>query len=439
MKSIGIDIGTTTMSAAVIDLISHTVIESRTVSKNNFLRSENSWEKLQDPAEILEKAITLLDELLKGYPDTVSIGLTGQMHGILYVDQRGKHISPLYTWQDGSGDVPCIEGKSVCHWLKEKYQIKTYSGYGLVTHLYHLKTGTVPEGAVKICTIMDYFGMILTGCTEPIVHSSNAAGFGFYDLEKQQFQKEILLKLGVSEVMLPETTDDYVSLGNYHGIPVSIAVGDNQASFLGSISDPMESILLNMGTGGQISVFSDRMLMIPGIETRPLGNGKYLLVGASLCGGRAYAVLEQFFRSYFETAGIAGIDHYQVMEKLLIKRKEKEEKLVVNTCFSGTREEPEKTGSVTAITDQNFTPENLVYGVLEGMARELFEFYEKIVSQSDIRRSRIVASGNGFRKNRNLQKIISDMFGMKLNMTEYKEEAAAGAAWVGRKVLKVIM
>ena len=46
-------------------------------------------------------------------------------------------------------------------------------------------------------------------------------------------------------------------------------------------------VLLNMGTGGQISVLSDKIFEDKGIETRPITEDKYLLVGASLCGGRS--------------------------------------------------------------------------------------------------------------------------------------------------------
>lgn len=43
-------------------------------------------------------------------------------------------------------------------------------------------------------------------------------------------------------------------------------------------------LLVNMGTGGQISVLSGQYFSGDGIEARPFLNGKYLLAGASLCG-----------------------------------------------------------------------------------------------------------------------------------------------------------
>ena len=50
-----------------------------------------------------------------------------------------------------------------------------------------------------------------------------------------------------------------------------------------------------MGTGGQISLLADRALDAEEIETRPFNEKSYLIVGSSLCGGRAYATLASFF------------------------------------------------------------------------------------------------------------------------------------------------
>ena len=40
----------------------------------------------------------MLDDFLDEYPEVEKIGLTGQMHGIVYIDKEGTCVSPLYTW-----------------------------------------------------------------------------------------------------------------------------------------------------------------------------------------------------------------------------------------------------------------------------------------------------------------------------------------------------
>ena len=387
MKALGLDIGTTTISAVVVGMEEREILKAYTIPNGSFIETDLPWEKIQDPDKIMQKALGLLEEILQEHQDIGVIGLTGQMHGIVYLDENGKHISPLYTWQDGRGNIPVEKilsedpvpedalseaGRSICGILEEEYGVKAHTGYGLVTHLYNCRNNLVPEGAAKVCTIMDYLGMRLTGRRTPLMHSSNAASLGLYDAKKNGFRADILQKAGADADVLPEVTDDFISVGSYKGIPVSAAIGDNQASFLGSVENAADSVLVNMGTGGQISVLSDTYFTAKGIEARPFVKGHYLLAGSSLCGGRAYALLEHFFRSYAEAAGITGVNHYSVMGKILDEKNDGE-KLKVNTTFSGTREKPEKRGSIKNIGTENFTPKALIGGVLEGMAEELYK------------------------------------------------------------------
>ncbi len=445
MKALGLDIGTTTISAVVVGMEEREILKAYTIPNGSFIKTDLPWEKIQDPDKIMQKALGLLEEILQEHQDIGVIGLTGQMHGIVYLDENGKHISPLYTWQDGRGNIPVEKilsedpvpedalseaGRSICGILEEEYGVKAHTGYGLVTHLYNCRNNLVPEGAAKVCTIMDYLGMRLTGRRTPLMHSSNAASLGLYDAKKNGFRADILQKAGADADILPEVTDDFISVGSYKGIPVSAAIGDNQASFLGSVENAADSVLVNMGTGGQISVLSDTYFTAKGIEARPFVKGHYLLAGSSLCGGRAYALLEHFFRSYAEAAGITGVDHYSVMGKILDEKNDGE-KLKVNTTFSGTREKPEKRGSIKNIGTENFTPKALIGGVLEGMAEELYKMYRKIEKGLAGPKTRMVASGNGIRKNRHLQEVMSEKFGMGLELAKREEEAAYGAAVSG--------
>lgn len=432
MYALGIDIGTTTISAVVVDAKNGDVVTARTVKNGSFMDRGRSWERIQDPERILSRVQSLLDEFFETYQNFIVIGLTGQMHGIVYLDRDGKHISPLYTWQDGSGDRECFDGRSMCQILKERYCTAANTGYGLITYLYHCKTRETPEHAAAVCTIMDYLGMALTGRKTPLTHSSNAASIGLYDPQRRCFLSDIVEKEGGTSSVLPEVTDKFEILGTYRGVPVSVALGDNQASFLGSVTEAADSILVNMGTGGQISVLSDVCFTAEGIEARPFGEGKYLLAGSSLCGGRAYAALKDFFEAYGNAMGINGADHYEVMDRLLSSfDRKKYEAMKVTTTFSGTRDEPKKRGSIEHISLDNFTPAALTYGVLEGMADELYQMYEKIADGLHISRSRMIASGNGIRMNRHLQEIMCEKFSMTLHMAVHEEEAAYGAVRSG--------
>ena len=287
---------------------------------------------------------------------------------------------------------------------------------------------------MSFCTIMDYFGMYLTGRKKPLIHVSNAAGLGFFDSRKMRFEKEKLAEMGVDTNWLPDVCTEIEKLGTYRGRTVTTAIGDNQASFLGAAGDEENILLVNMGTGGQISVLSGQYFSGDGIEARPFLNGKYLLAGASLCGGKAYALLEQFFRKIVKEATGQDQPLYKVMEKMartgrdLNSERTESRKIKVETTFDGTRVNPEKSGSITQVYSENFTPEDLCYGVLKGMSTELYQMYMTIQNGIGIKIRRMIGSGNGLRKNPVLCEIIEDMFKAELVLAECEEEAATGAA-----------
>ena len=103
MNIIGLDIGTTSISAARLDPLTTEVAQTYTISNQSFLKTEHTWERVQNPQIIISAVRGLLDEILDSCPEVPVIGLTGQMHGIVYVDESGQAGSPLHTWQQAVG------------------------------------------------------------------------------------------------------------------------------------------------------------------------------------------------------------------------------------------------------------------------------------------------------------------------------------------------
>ena len=301
MKVIGLDIGTTTVCAVVVDAKKGDVLKSVTLPNDTFLDDTKPFEKIQDPEKILSKATSLVNELLGEYDDIASIGVTGQMHGLLYTDEKGNSVSGLYIWQDASANEIYKDGVSYAQYLTELTGYKMASGFGGATYFYHTINNTVPEAAVKICTIHDYVAMKLAGLTEPVMHTSDAASYGLFDIKNACFDKNAIEKAGLSFDMFPSVTNENTILGKMNGeIPVSVAIGDNQASFLGSVSDIEKCLLVNVGTGSQISFATKSEKAPAGLEIRPCIGENKIMVGSSLCGGRAFALLERFFRETAE-------------------------------------------------------------------------------------------------------------------------------------------
>ena len=425
MKLLGLDIGTTTVSAVVVE--EGNVLSSLTLKNGSFLPTENAWEKIQDPDYIRRTALQAVQELLEQHPDVERIGITGQMHGIVYLNTAGEPVSPLYIWQDGRGDQLMESGETYAAQLGRITGYSVATGYGLVTHYYNLLHGLVPEDAVVFSTIHDYIAMLLAGCTTPVTEASDAASFGLFDVEKGCFDLAALEKAGIPADLLPAVAEE-PCIGHYQDkIPVYVAIGDNQASFLGATSGKTDAMLINVGTGSQFSVYTPRYMSCSGLETRPFPGGGYLLVGASLCGGRAYAMLENFLReTVLAMTGGAPDNCYDAMAALLAQGRPGDVP-VVTPLFQGTRQDPSLRGSITGLSTENFTPRHLVFAMLDGMTEELYAMYRSYRNAGG-KDAELIGSGNGLRKNIHLQNCFSQAFGQQLVMSHCTEEAATGAA-----------
>lgn len=400
MYSLGIDIGSTKIAAVTVDLTTGEVRLLGSVATPALPPSFED-EHIQDAKAIIYEVKRLIDEHLN---DEVScIGLSGQMHGIVYLDENGQAVSPLYTWQD-------MRGKSHAEALGIS------PGYGHATHAYNKEIGLIPASAYGYATIVDAVCVSLCGLSRPVIHASNAASLGCFHVEKNRFVAPLKEKYPY------EIESAYRVVGEYQGIPVAVGIGDNQASVLGSGCAKGE-MLINIGTGAQVSVLSDGPAPCGIIEMRPGFDGYYLLVGASLCGGRAYALLHDFFCDVVEMATGKRPDNlYEAMASY--QKNAPDASLRFDNSFCGTRQHPAKRGSIQGIGIDNFTPRQFCLGLLEGIINELAE----LAFASGAPVHALVGAGNALRKNPLLQQLCEKRFGLPMRITADREEAAVGAA-----------
>lgn len=427
---IGIDIGTTTISAIVLNSTNGEVIDTITEKNNAHIKTNHLWEKVEDPGAIYCKVKHIIDLLIDKYKSIACIGVTGQMHGIVYVDEYGQAVSPLFDWQDLRGDIEYKEGLTYAQYLSKMTGYKLASGFGMVTHFYNTINNIVPDSAVYICTIMDYIVMKLCNKTKPIMHSSNAASLGCFNLKTSHFDKKALRAVDIETKYLPDVIEDEYIFGKMDAkIPVSVAIGDNQASFIGSVRDGEENLLINIGTSSQISVFTQQNHYLLGVETRPLVKNSFIMVGSPLCGGKAYALLENFFSEVvcFAT-GTKPNDLYRLMQNLTQDFDQIEDPLVIATQFCGTREDPSVRGSISNLSINNFTPKHFTLGILGGIVDEIYSFYKIIETKLEKKPIRLIGSGNALRMNDTLKKMVTNTFKMPLYIPLHNEEASYGAA-----------
>jgi sugar (pentulose or hexulose) kinase len=277
--------------------------------------------------------------------------------------------------------------------------------------------------------------------TMPVTEPTMAASSGIFDVQSRHWDDKAISALELPRDVLLEVREADRPVGTLvpalansldlpTALPVWPAIGDNQAAFLGSVDDRDKSALVNVGTGGQVAAYVDEFIFAPPLETRPFPLHGHLLVSAGLCGGRSYALMENFFRQVNSDfcGWVTSASWYETMNHLATTVPPGCDGLRCEPFFTGTREHPSVRGSLTGISPENFTPAHLVRALLEGMARSFAAGLDLIRQTSSRRISGIVGSGNGLRDNPVLAEIVAQQCALPLIFTRHREEAAVGAA-----------
>lgn len=422
MRALGIDIGTTSICMVLYDKDKNTLLLNRSVP-NEFSGNGNFQ---QDADGIVDKVKGLLKEVGENTFDAV--GISGQMHGIVYVDEKGKSVSPFYTWKEESGRQKYCQEENFEEYLSRRTGYPMYSGYGSVTHYYLRETGGISSKAVSFTDIGDYLAMHLTGSVKTAVNESMGASFGGYDLVAGDFDRKALQSAGVDTLLYPEICTWHKAVGMWKGKPVFSAIGDNQASYIGAVKEAETAMGINVGTGAQISAYFPELCPEYGHDTdiRPFPGGGYLYVGASLNGGKVYEKLAAFFGEVCEQFTGIRVNAYEKMAEIAEQKKNTDLRAFPN--LYGIRGSAEKRSGLKGLTEENFHPADLIRSYVHGMAEELRSLYERFPDKVKKGRTKLTASGNGLRKNHLLCEEVEKVFGMPVVFSEFREEAAAGAA-----------
>lgn len=452
--AIGLDLGTTTITALAVDVGSGEIAARSTrpndaeiTSPEDKARGYSEWDARRIAAAALAALGEMSAALGPSARQAAAIGLTGQQHGVVLVDERLEPLSPFINWQDrrteglnpASGRVWLDEARTAAgQAARTRTGCALSAGYMGAT-LYWLQANRrLPAGATA-CFIVDYLAALLAG-ERPRTDPTSAASSGLFDVSQGEWDRATIDSLGLpgelfakigrgGEPLGPLVSELAAAAGLPAGLPVCIGLGDNQAAVYGSVADLEKSVLVNVGTGGQVAAFSPRFVYSERLETRPFPGG-YLLVSAGLCGGRTYAILERFFRQVCSLApGAAPTGSlFDAMNRIAASVPPGANGLRCEPLFTGTRIQPELRASFAGISAENFTPAHMTRALVEGMARIFRQGYDEIASALGARRDQLVGAGNGLRENAVLAAAIAHEFQMPLALCQRREEAAFGAA-----------
>lgn len=433
---LGIDIGTTKVAAVIID--GHRQLLGVSLKPHKADRRSQPGYAEQDAKAILDAVRSAVCDLpLDLRKSAVAVGLTGQMHGVTVLDKNLKPITPLITWQDAR----CLQGRFLSDLHAETgYHLR--SGFGCATLAWLGTNHLMPASAFSASTIHDLLAAKLCALDKPVTDPTDAASWGLFDLQTLNWDIKALEAAGLSAELLPKVVpcssqagvvcktmaDEF---GISQELPVTVAIGDNQASLLATLKEPEHELALTLGTGGQLSAVLSAGHKIkplePGVkyEYRPFTDSRFLVTAASLCGGTAWSWLAQAMEKCCRDLDITVPAREQLYERLNDLGLKAAAELEVRPHFLGERYDTSLRGTIGGIDSGNFDLGTLARGLARGIIENLENMFPDFALQQ---RNSIVGSGNALRHNRLLQVATEQVFDLPLTVSDLQEEAACGAA-----------
>lgn len=431
--TLGIDIGTSKTAAVIVDKNKKIPIASASIKTEADISAPEGYSE-QDSVKILNTISNMITSFVPELREKVSaIGVTGQMHGVVL--WNNSEISPLYTWKDRrtaeDGFIDKIKKIPGCEGMKE--------GFGNTTLAYLAEKKKLDKWNYA-ATIQDYFVYKICGLGKPLTDSSDAASWGLFDIRKKQWDIQAIKKLEIPKRFLPDIVPSGSEAGRLSGryaqimglpknIPVYVAIGDNQASILGTSQNRKEEIYLTIGTGAQLSVIIseddvDNLEYPETIEIRPFINKEYLVVVAPLCGGQAFAWLISSIQTWLRELGINAPSQeklYKIIDSLAMNSIESQ--LLIKPNFLGERHNPFLRGEISGIDLNNFSLGNISAALASGIIENLHSMVPKELFKN---KKMVICSGNAIRRLKIFRKAIEGIFSLPIRISEYSEEAAVG-------------
>jgi sugar (pentulose or hexulose) kinase len=446
---LSVDVGSTSVTALIIDIESKSVVGSSTVANTaettsaqdkKIGRSEWDLDRMTDLA--LANAKNLIE---RTKVEPAAIGITGQQQGLQLLDQDLNTVGNFISWQDQrSKDLVSDKSRTYLDAMGElggaaieDDGLPSFENTGcpIVTgytapNLYWLKANNeLPTNIANIhgTTAPEFVVSRLTN-TRPVTDPTDAVSWGVYDLSKMGWNHHLIDSLGLSRQFFSNLADSCTpagtltgpmaaKLGAQAGITVSVASGDHQCSFA--------------GTGGQASVYVENPTPRGSLELRPYIQSGYLLAGVGVVGGRTFRTLRDFFNNASQAFAGYKLNPDALYEKLVELAADVPagaEGVVVDPLFTGSRSNPLAKAAVRELTPGTFTPGHMARALFEAMAAQLADSYREAAKLGAGERSLLVGSGNGLKLNPVLRESLESELEMSLQLGRHNEESAIGAA-----------
>ncbi len=272
---LGLDIGTSSVKALLVDDAQHTVAEASAaldVSRPKPLWSEQNPD---DWVEGVEAAVhTLRRHAPQAFARLAGVGLSGQMHGATFLDGQDRPIRPAILWNDGRSHAECEElTRRVPDFLKRAGNL-AMPGFTAPKAMWLAKHEPEAFKATRrVLLPKDYVRLKLTG--EAVSDMSDAAGTLWLDIAGRRWDETLLAASGLTLSQMPGLVEGsevsaYLSEATAAAwglagrkIPVAGGGGDNAASAVGVGAIAPGEGFVSLGTSGVIFSVTDKYVSLP--------------------------------------------------------------------------------------------------------------------------------------------------------------------------------
>jgi xylulokinase len=273
---LGIDVSTTATKAVLVDEAGTVVGVG--VAEYGFDVPRPLWSE-QDPSLWWDGARGAIASVLASTgvaaADIVGVGLTGQMHGLVLLDEAGQVLRPAILWNDQRTSAECDAIRAAIG----RERLIRITGNDALTGFTAPKLVWVrdrePDVWRQVAHILlpkDYVRLRLTA--EYAIDKADGAGTLLFDLAARDWSAEVVETLQVDPTWLPRTwegpavtgtvtAEAAAATGLRAGTPVVAGGGDQSANAVGVGAVDPGVVALSLGTSGVVFAATDRPLFDP--------------------------------------------------------------------------------------------------------------------------------------------------------------------------------
>ena len=419
---VGLDVGTTAVKAVAISRDGEVV--ARAEEEYPLATPRPGWAE-QDPEEWWAATERALAALAVG--DVGGIGLSGQMHGLVLLDERERVLRPAILWNDQRTEAECaeIEERLGLERLIELTGNRALTGFTAPKLLWvRNHEPALYERVAHVLLPKDYVRLRLTGALAMDV--ADASGTLLFDVAGRRWSDAVLSALEVPSEWFPRPLESpVVSALTRDRVPVAAGAGDQAAGALGVGVDRPGPVSVAVGTSGVV------FAALPGYAADPEAR-VHSFCHAVPDGWHAMGVMLSAAGSlrWFRDAFAPG----EPFDRLTVEAAAWEpgvEGLTFLPYLAGERTphaDPKARGAFVGLSLRHDRGA-LARAVLEGVAyglRDSLELLRKLGVRPELGR----VSGGGARSGLWLS-ILASVLGIPLERTAVEEGAAYGAALLG--------